>query len=110
MSTARIATRFAIALLALAGSPALAAGIDDVKHLIVIYGENRSFDNLYGLFPGAEGLANAEKTQTQADRSGKVYEVLPQPIDTSAKPPGPDPRFPASLPNKPFDIGKYVPI
>ena len=32
-----------------------AAGtLDDVKHIVVIYMENRSFDNLYGLFPGAE--------------------------------------------------------
>jgi phospholipase C len=97
-------------LATIAGSPALAAGMDDVKHLIVIYGENRSFDNLYGLFPGADGLANAEKTQTQVDKDGKSYEALPQPIDTNAKPPGPDKRFPANLPNKPFDIGKYVPI
>jgi phospholipase C len=98
------------ALLALALAPARAAGVDDVKHLIVIYGENRSFDNLYGLFPGADGLANAEKTLTQVDKDGKVYEVLPQPINTSVKPPELDKRFPANLPNRPFDIAKYVPI
>jgi len=26
-----------------------------VEHVIVIYLENHSFDNLFGLFPGAEG-------------------------------------------------------
>ena len=93
-----------------ASGPAMTAGIDDVKHLIVIYGENRSFDNLYGLFPGADGLANAQKTQLQVDKDGKVYQVLPQPIDTTQKPPAPDKRFPADLPNQAFDIGKYVPI
>ncbi|MBV8192675.1 MAG: acid phosphatase [Alphaproteobacteria bacterium] len=96
--------------LALLASPALAAGPDDVKHLIVIYGENRSFDNLYGLFPGADGLANAAATATQVDKNGKPYASLPQPIDTNLKPPAPDSRFPADLPNKPFDIAKYVPI
>ena len=30
-----------------------------IKHVIIIYPENRSFDSLYGSFPGANGLANA---------------------------------------------------
>ena len=30
-----------------------------IDNLIVIHLENHSFDNLYGLFPGADGLANA---------------------------------------------------
>ncbi|MBI1779631.1 MAG: acid phosphatase [Proteobacteria bacterium] len=112
MSARRLLRLIALAplTLPLAALPSAAAGIDDVKHLIVIYGENRSFDNLYGLFPGADGIANSERTQTQVDKEGKVYEALPQPINTGLKPPGPDPRFPANLPNKPFDIGKYVPI
>jgi len=38
------------------GTPA--AQIDTV---VVIYAENRSFDNLFGLFPGANGIANALK-------------------------------------------------
>jgi len=100
----------ALTLLFLAGVPAFAAGMDEVKHLIIIYGENRSFDNLYGLFPNAEGIATAEKTQTQLSKDGKIYEALPQPINTSVKPPAHDTRFPANLPNKPFDIAKYVPI
>ena len=77
----------ALTLLFLAGVPAFAAGMDEVKHLIIIYGENRSFDNLYGLFPNAEGIATAEKTQTQLSKDGKIYEALPQPINTSVKPP-----------------------
>ena len=27
-----------------------------LDHIVVIYAENRSFDNLYGLFPGANGI------------------------------------------------------
>src|SRR6185437_13352212 len=34
------------------------AGLEKLDHIIVIYAENRSFDNLYGLFPGANGIAN----------------------------------------------------
>src|SRR5436305_372769 len=79
--------RFAWLLALGAAAPAAGASLDDVKHIIVIYSENRSFDNLYGLFPGAEGLANAAATATQVDRNGKAYAILPQPIDTSQNPP-----------------------
>ncbi len=36
-----------------------------IKHVIVIYLENRSFDHLYGLFPGADGIANAGEAAKQ---------------------------------------------
>jgi phospholipase C len=29
---------------------------DKVQNIVVIYAENRAFDNLYGNFPGARGL------------------------------------------------------
>ena len=58
------------------GEPA--AGLDRIEHVIVIYAENRSFDNLYGLFPGANGIANATPAQyTQVDRDGKPLPHLP---------------------------------
>jgi len=48
------------------------AGLEKIDHIIVIYAENRSFDNLYGLFPGANGIANAMPAQyTQIDNDGK---------------------------------------
>ena len=58
-----------------------------VKNIVVIYAENRSFDNLYGNFPGANGLSavvNADGTPTaayipQKDRDGTtVLATLPQ--------------------------------
>jgi acid phosphatase len=57
-----------------------------VKNIVVIYAENRSFDNLYGNFPGADGLAtvlNADGTPTaaylaQKDRDGSTLATLPQ--------------------------------
>ena len=76
--------------------------LDKVGHIIVIYLENHSFDNLYGLFPGAEGIAQAKPENTlQVDLDGKVFEFLP-PVPN-------DPRFPQDLPNQPFLIDDYAP-
>ena len=47
------------------------AALGRIQHLVVIYAENHSFDNLYGLFPGAEGIAQATAEQkTQLDHDG----------------------------------------
>lgn len=80
-----------------------------IKHVIVVYQENWSFDGLYGDFPGANGIANAGDAVKQVNKQGIPYTVLPQPIDTTLKPPAPDPRFPANLPVMPFDASLYVP-
>lgn len=49
-----------------------------IDTVVVIYAENRSFDNLYGAFPGADGLANASDTaRTQLDRNGTALKELP---------------------------------
>ena len=78
---------------------------------MVIYLENHSFDNLYGLFPGAEGLASAPADTTrQADRQGRTYAGLPRVMNTEKKPAVLDERFPSDLPNRPFEISQYVPI
>jgi acid phosphatase len=77
------------------------AGLDRIEHVIVIYAENRSFDNLYGLFPGANGIANAAPAQyTQVDRDGTPLPHLP-PV---WKGKDADPAFPRDLPNQPFRI------
>ena len=108
----RVTLYLGLVALVSATTPAQAApkALDKIEHIIVIYTENRSFDNLYGLFPGADGIANAGAAATQVDDSGKPFVTLPRVMDTSAKPAKPDPRFPANLPNKPFDIAPYVAI
>src|ERR1700751_6448692 len=53
--------------------------LNDIKHIIVIYQENWSFDSLYGRFPGANGLANAAGKTAQVDATGKPITVTPQP-------------------------------
>ena len=101
-------------LAALAGGSAFALGNDDplrkIGHVVVIYEENRSFDNLLGLFPGADGVAQAsDVAKTQVDAEGKPYATLPPIMDTNMRPPVVDMRFPAGLPNAPFATDPYVP-
>jgi acid phosphatase len=79
-------------------------GFDRLKHVVVIYLENHSFDNLYGEFPGANGLAKAAGTATQVDGSGKPFDFLPFPDSAPFRP------FPTNLPNAPFSIEQYVPV
>ena len=93
--------------------PAQAApGLGDrIEHLVVIYEENHSFDNYFGLFPGADGIANAGAASIQVDKQGHPYASLPAPLADAA--PGqtqriPDPRFPADLPNRPFLFNEYI--
>jgi len=85
----------------LAGS--FAARADDalasIKTIVVIYAENRSFDHLYGFFPGAEGIDAATAEQkTQLDHDG-----TPLPYLTVFRDGMPDSRFP-QMPNGPFRI------
>jgi acid phosphatase len=83
-------------------------GLEKIQHVIVIYQENWSFDGLYGKFLGADGLANVGERIRQIKKNGTPFRTLPQPLDTSKKPPIPDARFPADLPVAPYDIAQYV--
>ena len=49
-----------------------------IHTVVVIYAENRSFDNLFGMYPGANGLGHASSvSSTQLDRDGTVLSGLP---------------------------------
>src|SRR5271165_4527407 len=56
-----------------------------VDTIVVIFAENRAFDNLYGNFPGARGLNEVldeagrplPAYQAQLDRNGALLPVLP---------------------------------
>lgn len=77
-------------------------GIQQIKHVVVIYMENHSFDNLYGEFEGADGLSNAKQENIiQVNEKGKPYDTLPAIPRNSA--------FPTNLPNHYFNIDQYVP-
>jgi len=87
---------------------AQSSGLQKINHVVVIYQENWSFDSLYGRFPGANGIDSAGASAQQVDKNGEPYATLPQPLNTSFNPVIPDPRFPADLPNGPFDLTKFV--
>jgi len=104
--------------LAVAGLPSCAlrsaappvAGLAKIQTIVVLYAENRSFDNLYGLFPGAHGIEEALSNPAlyeQRDRDGSVMRTLPPVWRQSSDPqatPEPDLAFPANLPNRPFRL------
>jgi phospholipase C len=75
-----------------------------LQNIIVIYQENWSFDGLYGLFPGANGIANAGAALRQLDKNGEPYRTLPiakEGQDNAAK-------LPEQLPVAPFDLAQYL--
>ncbi|MES2130070.1 MAG: alkaline phosphatase family protein [Pseudomonadota bacterium] len=127
-------------LLALFAVPlAAAATVTPIEHVIVIVGENRTFDNLYGTYTPPKGqsisnllskrIVNKDGTpgpryQDAAQKQGAsmgaytptpaingVYPSLPQPYAAGAfgqRQDVPDARFPAALPNGPFQITHHV--
>ena len=89
----RLLQSVAVVLVAGCAAPPAAerAGLNRIEHIVVVYAENRSFDHLYGMFPGADGVANASPEQyTQVDYDGTPLPNLP-PV---WKGKDPDPAFP----------------
>ena len=115
-----------------------------IKHVVVIIGENHSFDNVFATYqpPGHQKIWNllsegiVTKTSAPGPNFGKAaqltasntktyslnpkitgkYKPLPRPNTTyvskacdGQNPDSPDARFPANLPNGPYQITKYVP-
>ena len=79
------------------GDPALRP----LDHIVVIYLENHSFDNLYGEFAGANGLAAATGAPQQVDATGTPFATLPAVPGMAA--------IPTTLANQPFNIEQFVP-
>ncbi len=87
----------------------------DVDTIVVIYAENRAFDNLYGNFPGAHNLSEVldaagqptARYYPQRDRDGSVLQTLP-PAWGGVTAPGAEPvvtqQQSSGLPNAPFSI------
>lgn len=95
--------------------------VKHLKHIIIIYQENWSFDSLYGQFPGASGLQLSFDTQPQYDKSSNYTSLIyktPRPLNNDVA----DPQFPASpdgnlavwfdhsvaLPLIPYDFTNYI--
>jgi phospholipase C len=117
-----------------------------IKHLVVVVGENVTFDTLYGVYKppegqniknllsegivdanGSPGFNYAKALQRQPNvlanqyritpSLGDAYAALAQPLEVGIfdvdsfrfKSATTDHRFPANLPNGPFQITRYVP-
>ena len=101
MARQRFTPLAAMLLAACATIPTSEPPLDAIQTIVVIYAENHSFDNMYGMFPGANGVANAtDEQKTQIDHDGTPLPTLP-PVYTAGKP---DPKYPSGLPNGPFRI------
>jgi len=84
---------------AMATTPDLDQMLQRIEHIVVIVAENRSFDNLYGLFPGANGIARANPSQwTQTDFNGAPLPQLPRVWNDKAG------LVKSDLPNRPFRL------
>jgi phospholipase C len=129
---ARALTRRLVALSTLAGVVfAVAAGsggsatsktaagrLARVNHIVVIYEENHSFDNLYGGWEGANGLQNASAANsTQLDQNGNAWGCLQQ-LDVNLKTPplaracsgvnAQGAAFDSHFLNQPFAINSFI--
>jgi phospholipase C len=72
-----------------------------LKHVVVIYLENHTFDNLFGSWPGADGLADGGAGIPQVGPNGVAYTTLPE---YAPDPAGASSLDGLSLPNAPFDL------
>jgi len=117
----RVLTFAVGAVTVVAAGPALSAaqaGADQkfagINHIVVIYEENHSFDNLYGGWEGVNGRANATPGQmAQVRENGVAYTCLLQNDVNLTSPPQPsdcvDGTITSHFANQPFDIGAYIP-
>ena len=68
-----------VAVIAATASSGGSSPLSKVKHVVVIYEENHSFDNLYGGWEGVNGLKSADAAHsTQVDQAGAPYICLKQ--------------------------------
>jgi len=88
-----------------------ANSLSEIKHLVVIYEENHSFDNLYGGWEGVNGLSNAKPANTiQLAQTGLPFTCLLQ-LDVNLTVPPLSPLCDATdhFANAPFKIDDVIP-
>ena len=114
-----------VSLLALTAIPAAGSGADQgqsqlssINHIVVIYEENHSFDNLYGGWEGVNGLRDASRASTiQVNQGGVPYRCLLQNDVNLTSPPlskrctdtTTGTAFASHFKNAPFSIEAYLP-
>ena len=92
--------------------------LDKIQHIVVVYEENHSFDNLYGGWEGVNGRDNADAARTnQIGQNGLLYSCLLQNDMNLSSPPQPSDctdtstgtPFSSHFPSAPFSIEAYIP-
>ena len=134
MQRPRIVAASLAALLAVSLAPTIVTAtpggpLGHYKHLVVIYEENHSFDNLYGLWGsvGGEavvGLPQADRGVKQVAQDGSTYDCLlqkdvnltaPSPLPVTCGPEtvtlgdGSSVTFSSHFANGPYGIDPYIP-
>jgi acid phosphatase len=94
------------------------ASLRDFKHIVVIYEENHSFDNLYGGWEGVNGLGTVDINHTvQVNQAGQPYGCLlqndvnltsPAPLSTTCTDSSTATPFASHFTNAPFTIDDYI--
>jgi phospholipase C len=95
-----------------------------ISHIVVVYEENHSFDNLYGGWEGVNGVANADSAQTlQINQAGVPFQCLymddvnlqaqsaanpTAPLSTTCTDTTTATAFPSHFTNAPFTIDDYL--
>jgi acid phosphatase len=110
-----------VAVTAMGGTAAFAGGSDrlsKIDHIVVIYQENHSFDNLYGMWEGVRGLRDAPRSRTiQVNQAGTPYQCLLQndvnltspPLSARCTDTTTGTTFTSHFRNRPFTIDDYIP-
>ena len=102
----------------LTASARAAGPLSQIGHIVVIYEENHSFDNLYGGWEGVNGLSSADPAHTiQVNQAGNPFACLWQNDVNLSSPPLPSmctdsttgTAFTSAFGNEPFTIDQYIP-
>ena len=104
------------AVLAVPATAQAKSGMGKVNHVVVIYEENHSFDNLYGGWEGVDGLSHADAAHTtQVSQQGQPFQCLMQDDVNLTSPPQPadcanttGSAFTSHFTNRPFTIDDYI--
>jgi phospholipase C len=114
---AALASLLALTALPAAGASPARAALGNINHIVVIYQENHSFDNLYGSWERVNGLSRADSGNTvQITQAGVPYTCLKQNDVNLATPPQPvtctdmttGTTFSSNFLNQPFNIDSYI--
>ena len=91
--------------------------LERIKHIVVIYQENHSFDNLYGSWEGVDGLLQAPpEKMVQVNQAGAPFNCLKQndanltspPLSATCTDTTVSPSFTSHFLNAPFTLDDYI--